>query len=302
MIITLRHLYYMSLIARTGSFRRAAEAAGVSQPVISDQIAAIEQHYGVRLFHRGQSGARPSELGWNYIRSADRILGEFAQMEERLKSGAAGTYGTISVGYYKSLTNGALRAAFRSMIKSHPDIGIVPLVAGFDDLARSVRMGALDLAVLGTEASACDTLKVLPLWSDRVMAVLPEDHKLAERDYLYWTDLLGEKFLFSRHDPGPDLAHMLTARLASPGRRPDITIMRVNREDVLNFVGIGAGVSLQCESAILPGIGVTFREMREGMAASRIGYSACWREDNDNPALNIFLNMLRNGGRNEMDA
>jgi DNA-binding transcriptional LysR family regulator len=300
-IITLRHLYYMSLVARTGSFRRAAEAAGVSQPVISDQIAAIENHYGVRLFERRQSGARPSTLGWDYIRSADRILCEFEQMEGQLRSGAAGQHGTLSVGYYKSLANGSLRAAFRSMIRSYPDITVVPVVAGLEDLARVVRTGALDLAVLATEAGGYDDLKLLSLWSDRVMAVLPEHHPLAERDHLFWTDLLSEKFLFSRHDPGPDLADMLMAKLASPGRRPNITIMQVNREDVLNFVGMGAGVSLQCESAIVAGIGVVFREVREGTMASRVGYSACWREDNNNPALNVFLGILRNGGRNELD-
>jgi len=300
-IITLRHLYYMSLVARTGSFRRAAEAAGVSQPVISDQIAAIENHYGVRLFERRQSGAHPSMLGQDFIRSADRILCEFEQMEGQLRSGAAGQHGTLSVGYYKSLANGALRAAFRSMIRSYPDITVVPVVAGLDDLARVVRTGALDLAVLATEAGGCDDLELLPLWSDRVMAVLPEHHPLAERDHLFWTDLLGEKFLFSRHDPGPDLADMLMAKLASPGRRPNITIMQVNRDDVLNFVGMGAGVSLQCEAAIVAGIGVVFREVREGTIASRVGYSACWREDNDNPALNVFLGILRNGSRNELD-
>lgn len=301
MNITLRHLHYMSLIARSGSFRSAAEAAGVSQPVISDQIAAIENHYGVKLFERRQSGARPSKIGWDCIRSADRILCEFSQMEEHLRSGAAGTTGTISIGYYKSLANGALRAAFKSVIRSYPDIRIVPVVASLEDLARVVRTGALDLAVLATEAGGFDDLKVMPLWSDRVMAVLPEHHPLAERDHLYWTDLLGEKFLFSRQDPGPDLADMLMAKLASPGRRPDVTIMQVNREDVLNFVGMGAGVSLQCESSIISGIGVVFREVREGTIVSRVGYTASWREDNDNPALNVFLQILRNGGRDELD-
>ena len=301
MIITLRHLYYLSQVARTGSFRQAANAAGVSQPVISDQVAAIEQYYGVKLFDRRQSGAQPTELGRAYIRSADRILCEFAHMEELLRSGAAGNHGTVSVGYYKSLANGALRSAFKSMIKWHPDITIVPVVASLEDLARGVRTGALDLAVLATEAGGCDELKFLPLWSDRVVAALPEDHPLATGDHLYWTDLLGEKFLFSRHDPGPDLADMLIAKLASPGRRPEITVMQVNREDVLNFVAMGAGVSLQCESAILSGMGIVFRELREGTMVSRIGYSACWRGDNDNPALGVLLDILRNGGRSELD-
>jgi hypothetical protein len=39
--------------------------------------------------------------------------------------------------------------------------------------------------------------------------------------------------------------------------------------------------------------GLTFRELRDGTGPSRIGYSAYWRAENDNPALAIFLALLR---------
>ena len=38
--------------------------------------------------------------------------------------------------------------------------------------------------------------------------------------------------------------------------------------------------------------GVTHREVRDGTGASRLGYSAHWREDNDNPALADLLMLL----------
>jgi hypothetical protein len=44
---------------------------------------------------------------------------------------------------------------------------------------------------------------------------------------------------------------------------------------------IGAGFS-----------GWTYRELRDGTGPSRIGFSAQWRSDNDNPALANFLKLL----------
>ena len=37
---------------------------------------------------------------------------------------------------------------------------------------------------------------------------------------------------------------------------------------------------------------LVYREVREGVEPARIGYSAHWREDNQNPALTSFLKVL----------
>jgi hypothetical protein len=38
--------------------------------------------------------------------------------------------------------------------------------------------------------------------------------------------------------------------------------------------------------------GLTYREVRDGAGPSRIGFSAIWRPDNENPALAQFLKLL----------
>jgi hypothetical protein len=40
-------------------------------------------------------------------------------------------------------------------------------------------------------------------------------------------------------------------------------------------------------------IGVVHRELHDGVGLARIGLSASWREDNENPALANFLRLLR---------
>lgn len=56
---TFRQLEIYSRLCATRSFRRTAEALGVSQASVSSQIKALETQLGVALFHR-QSGRRPA--------------------------------------------------------------------------------------------------------------------------------------------------------------------------------------------------------------------------------------------------
>lgn len=57
------------------------------------------------------------------------------------------------------------------------------------------------------------------LWSECIMVALPEGHRLAGNNIVYWTDLKGETFLFSQRDPGPEIQDILLAKLAAPGER-----------------------------------------------------------------------------------
>ncbi len=56
---------------------------------------------------------------------------------------------------------------------------------------------------------------------------------------------------------------------------------------------MGLGISLVLESDIgvnFPGL--LYRELRDGMGPSRIGFSAAWRADDESPALKNFLKLL----------
>ena len=56
-------------IAETGSFSRAARAAGVGQPTASKQIALLEERLGARLLQRTSRRLNLTDEGQAYLRS-----------------------------------------------------------------------------------------------------------------------------------------------------------------------------------------------------------------------------------------
>ena len=59
----------------------------------------------------------------------------------------------------------------------------------------------------------------LMLWSERVLIALPEDHRLADQEAIYWTDLRRETLLMTRHDPYWEFEDLLTSKLPSADDR-----------------------------------------------------------------------------------
>ncbi len=134
---------------------------------------------------------------------------------------------------------------------------------------------------------------ILPLWSERILVALPKDHPLATRDAIYWTDLRNETVLLSQYDPGRELEDLLISKLVSSEDRPRIERHDVSRGIVKSLISMGLGISLVMESDIGASFaGLVYRELRDGAGSTRIGFSAHWRADNENPALGNLLNLL----------
>jgi hypothetical protein len=103
----------------------------------------------------------------------------------------------------------------------------------------------------------------------------------------------GPTVLLSQYDPGRELEDLLNAKLISPGNRPRIERHDVSRGAIKAWSAWGSA-SVSCWNPILVQIFpiLVYRELHDGMGPARIGFSAAWRADNDNPALTSFLKLL----------
>jgi DNA-binding transcriptional LysR family regulator len=110
---------------------------------------------------------------------------------------------------------------------------------------------------------------------------------------IYWTDLRNETVLLSQHDPSREFEDLLISKLGSFDERPKIERHDVSRGIIKSLISMGIGISLVMESDTGASFaGLVYRDLRDGTGPSRVGFSAHWRVDNENPALDGFLKLL----------
>lgn len=88
--ISIRRLQAFWAVAHTGSMTRAAKLLGVTQPGLSQQLAAFEAGIGGRLFDRRPSGLGLTELGASIIARAEQVLRGVQELEDVLPATGTG--------------------------------------------------------------------------------------------------------------------------------------------------------------------------------------------------------------------
>jgi DNA-binding transcriptional LysR family regulator len=291
--VNLAHLRLTIAAADHGSFRRAAESLAIRQSTLSRTIRQFEQSIGITLFERSSGGVAPTPAAHHIIRMARTILDDFDALVASGKSNQGRSVDRLAIGFCSSLSVGNLRAMVSLFKEKFPKTELVTAENSRMLLSRMLRRGNLDILIV-TPNDLLRGYRFLPLWSERVLVALPSAHRLAERENLHWTDLSGEIVLVSRHDPGPEIEDLLKAKFISSVERPKIERHDVGRGALKALVSMGFGISLVLESdlgAALPS--PLYRELRDGTGASRLDFSAFWRADSENPALDSFLELLR---------
>src|SRR5690348_9701489 len=94
----LRHLRYFLAVAEAGSFSRAADRLGISQPSVSQQMRDLEASLRVSLFQRRGKRILLTSAGLVFQEHAREILRQFENFLQELSSEPQQLRGAIHVG------------------------------------------------------------------------------------------------------------------------------------------------------------------------------------------------------------
>ena len=134
----------------------------------------------------------------------------------------------------------------------------------------------------------------LPLWSERVIAALPEGHA-AHQEARDPVDRSGWPSRFSCSNAALDLrcSDSLAAKL-DPFGTQRLLHQDVSVDRLMSLTGAGIGIYLMLEGATGARYdGVVYREVHDHDGPTRFNFAAYWRETNKNPTLTPFLDILR---------
>lgn len=199
---SLHQLRTFCVLVEEGSFTRTAERLFLSQPSVSQHIAALEKEYGVSLFNRrGRSLSLTPEGNALYSLALD-VLGKADAIPERFRDMQAMRYGKLELGvsaYVGSFVLPPLVARFRSF---HPDVAMTIRTGNDPEIQKKLREGQIEMALLeGNSGAVADKdLETFVIGHDRIVLIAPSDHPWAKAGKIAPSGLAQEQLVLYERD------------------------------------------------------------------------------------------------------
>jgi DNA-binding transcriptional LysR family regulator len=286
----LRHLRYFIAVAEELSFTRAAERLHIGQPPLSQQIQALEQDVGARLFERSKRWVRLTEAGKLFLRDARQILAQSEQAVVTARRAARGEAGELRVGFTFSTPFTPLFAqVIRQYRQLYPQVALTLHEMATLHQLDAIEGRKLDLGfVRPPEAALPDGIAMTMLREDPLVLVLPADSPLARHRTIRVGDLQGMPFVMYPKDAGTGIYHQIFRLCRAAGFVPHIAMEAGEASTIIGLVAAGLGVSLLPQPFNrIRMTGVAYRPLADRDATTALLLAQ--RRDDSSPLVAAFV-------------
>ena len=169
-LVSLIQVRYFVETARGGSFTAAANAIGVTQPAVAEQMRLLERALGVPLFARAARGVTLTSAGHAFEGYAVAALDRLAEGVRAVEDTAVGRRGTLAFGLFANPIPYRIDELAATFARAYPGVTLRLVGQNSSDAAELVRRGELEAALVALPIDA-DRLDVRPLLRDEVVYV-----------------------------------------------------------------------------------------------------------------------------------
>jgi len=244
----LRHLRYFVAVAEELHFGRAAARLKMSQPPLSQQIAALELDLGVRLLERSNRQVRLTDAGRLFLAEAKATLEQAERARQVAMRAQQGELGELRIGLFPSAPlSGAVSAAISTFRRAWPNVTLTLRERATPGQIEELLRGQLDVAFLRSPARPPlpGNLSSLEVVREALCVVLPLEHRLAvETGPVPISALAEEAFIFFSRAVGSSLNDQLQSLCMEAGFQPRITQEATANSMILGLVAAGLGISV----------------------------------------------------------
>jgi DNA-binding transcriptional LysR family regulator len=285
----LRHLRSFIAVAEELHFGRAAARLHMAQPPLSQQIRALEDDIGARLFARTSRSVRLTPAGAALLAAARALLEQAqaaARTARRIHEGEAGE---LSVGYMNPVLDAVLCRALAQFRERRPEVHLrlreLPTPVQLEEL----RARRIDIAFVRLVEGAQDFsgLEHTVLLREPYLLALPQGHPLAALRTVPLAQAGAQPLILFPRAGMPALHDAVLAALRAAGAQPRVSQEVAGKHAAMTLVAAGFGVCLVPASARQwRRAGVALRRVSPGLPL--VALAAVWRED-DCPASGRLL-------------
>lgn len=292
-----RQIRYFIAVAEERHFRRAAERLHMSQPPLSQQIAALEEELGTRLLERDRRSVQLTAAGEVFLRRARALLDQASSAASEARRVGRGEIGRLVIGFTSAAMLGRFSSILRRFRAANPGVVIDLIQLPPKEQIEATAGGPIDAGFLSIAPEAAQPcikqveMRAERIWEEELVAALPADHRLANHIAIPLRALASDVFITLPRAPETGHYDQVLQLCESKGDfRVKIGQIVEQLPVALALIATGYGVSLvpSCAMDGWQGL-VAFPRLKE---RPRIPVTMIWRTDNSSPVLKAFRQII----------
>lgn len=226
-------------IVELGSFTKAADVLGYTQPAMSQMITSLEKELSIKLLYRSRYGIRLTIEGERLFPAIQNTISQYQFMQEIVKEIRGLDSGTIRIGTLSSISCHWLPQLIQAFQEKYPNVEFILHQGDNNSIPEWIRTSEIDFGFVNLDVllSASETSFIK---EGEYRAVLPLCHPLANAPYVTLEDLAKDPFLVIEEG---SLSKPLEA-FRQAGLEPSVRLRVHDDYSILSMVETGIGVSI----------------------------------------------------------
>jgi len=199
--ITMAELRSLLAIKSAGNLTRAAQALGISQPALSQQLREVEEKLGMVLFIRHRRGLEATQTGNVMLRLAEALNVDLQIAADGLALAASQQGTSIRIGSMPITSAGLLAVALGRLVHELPHVNVVLMEGPRETLLEHLRHRRIDLFIGRLpEVEDVPDLQRETLFLDGAVVVAGARHPLGRRPRLTMQQLMDHPWVLPAED------------------------------------------------------------------------------------------------------
>ena len=192
--VEIRHLRYLLAVAEAGSFSRAADRLGISQPNISQQMRDLEIALRVELFQRRGKRILLTSAGHIFEEHARSLLHQVENLLQELNIEPGQMRGALHLGVVPILNVALIPPLLGMFAAAHPSVSLTVEEISSTEIETAIEEGRMDVG-LGFLTRHSPRLRYERLANDQFALIVHVDHPWAKRRFVNVSELHQKRLL-----------------------------------------------------------------------------------------------------------
>jgi DNA-binding transcriptional LysR family regulator len=287
MALNIRQIEIFHEVAKILHFSGAASKLKIPQPAVSRAIRALEKELGTELFNRHTRSVELTQAGSIFRAQSSIGLAQLDRAVSMARAAADGRAGNLRIAFMEFAAEGTFPRLLKRFTTLYPQVSVDTRSSYTEKILDDVEFGLADVGFVVGPARR-DGLASRIIQSDRLVALMHKNHRLARRRILSLRDLENEPFVLGRRETWGPFVVKIEELCQNAGYTPRIVQEADWGDSIFAFVNAEIGITIYVERTFsLNPANIVVKPLDD--VTDQVITQMIWKTSNPDPVLARFL-------------